>query len=311
MKNFGTIYKKIYHVISLFTNEIKRHCVPAYAAQAAFFIMLSAFPFFMFLLTMIQYLPITEQDLIQAIEQGLPAAIAPFLTSIISEIYQSSTTTVISITALSTLWAASKSFYALNYGLNSVYDTPERHNYLFIRIRASIHTVIFTVLLLATLLLLVFGNSIVKAIQHQFPNLEDMALLVISMRASTSMCILILFFLYLYVAVPNCKNSILTALPGAIASSVGWIGFSYLYSFYIDHMSNFTNTYGSLTAIVLLMLWLYFCMYLLLLGGEINRIVQDRESWLYAFSHPDLSLSACHIATKKDSNATEQSDDAD
>ena len=84
------------------------------------------------------------------------------------------------------------------------------------------------------------------------------------------MCILILFFLVLYMFVPNRKSKILYELPGAIATSAGWIGFSYLYSFYIDHMSNFTNTYGSLTAVVLLMLWLYACMYMLLLGGELN-----------------------------------------
>ena len=127
----------------------------------------------------------------------------------------------------------------------------------------------------ATLLLLAFGNSISHAINNYFPALQDATLLVISIRASSAMCILILFFLYMYVVIPNHKSNVLAELPGAIASAAGWIGFSYLYSFYIDHMGNFSNTYGSLTAIVLLMLWIYFCMYMLLIGGEINVFIQS------------------------------------
>ena len=261
--------------IKSFLNKMKEDCVSAYAAQASFYIMMSAFPFAMFLLTMLQYLPLTEQDLISMVTQWIPEAFSPFLVKIIQEIYTSSTTTLMSITIITTLWAASKSFYALIYGLNSVYNIPENRNYLILRIRATIYTMIFAVLLLATLLLLAFGNSISHAINNYFPALQDATLLVISIRASSAMCILILFFLYMYVVIPNHKSNVLAELPGAIASAAGWIGFSYLYSFYIDHMGNFSNTYGSLTAIVLLMLWIYFCMYMLLIGGEINVFIQS------------------------------------
>lgn len=261
--------------IKSFLNKMKEDCVSAYAAQASFYIMMSAFPFAMFLLTMLQYLPLTEQDLISMVTQWIPEAFSPFLVKIIQEIYTSSTTTLMSITIITTLWAASKSFYALIYGLNSVYNIPENRNYLILRIRATIYTMIFAVLLLATLLLLAFGNSISHAINNYFPALQDATLLVISIRASSAMCILILFFLYMYVVIPNHKSNVLAELPGAIASAAGWIGFSYLYSFYIDHMGSFSNTYGSLTAIVLLMLWIYFCMYMLLIGGEINVFIQN------------------------------------
>ncbi|MBQ1392454.1 MAG: YihY/virulence factor BrkB family protein [Lachnospiraceae bacterium] len=261
--------------IKSFLEKMKEDCVSAYAAQASFYIMMSAFPFIMFLLTMLQYLPLTEKDLISMVTQWLPDTFSPFLVHIIQEIYTSSTTTLLSITIITTLWAASKSFYALIYGLDSVYGIPENRNYFVLRIRATIYTVVFAFLLLATLLLLAFGNSIVHAINSYFPALEDATLLVISIRASSAMCILILFFLYMYIVIPNRKSNVLAELPGAIASAAGWIGFSYLYSFYIDHMGNFSNTYGSLTAIVLLMLWIYFCMYMLLIGGEINVFIQN------------------------------------
>lgn len=256
-----------------FIKKLKKHCVSAYAAQAAFYIIMSAFPFFMFLLTMIRFLPVTEEDFIVLVNTNLPTAISPYIVDIISEIYLSSTTTVISLTILTAIWASSRAFYSLIYGLNSVYNIEENRNFLVLRFHATIHTIIFTFFLLATLLLFAFGNSIVLALLNAFPSLQDMAVLVISLRTSASLCILILFFLYLYIVIPNRKSHVLAELPGAIATSVGWIGFSFLYSYYIDHLSNFSNTYGSLTAIVLLMLWLYACMYMLLLGGELNQFI--------------------------------------
>lgn len=250
--------------------KLKEDSVSAYAAQAAFFIMVSFFPFSMFLLTMIQFLPITEGDLISMVSDAIPEALSPLLSNLLSEVYDSSTTTVVSATLLTTLWAASKAFYSLIYGLNSVYSIQENRNYFILRFRALIYTLIFAIMLLATLLLLGFGNSITYMLNNTFPALKDATLLVLSLRTSSIMCILVLFFLYLYVVIPNRRSRILFELPGAILTSVGWIGFSYLYSFYIDHMSNFSNTYGSLTAVVLLMLWLYGCMYMLLIGGELN-----------------------------------------
>ena len=79
------------------------------------------------------------------------------------------------------------------------------------------------------------------------------------------------------IIIPNRKTRVIRELPGAIISAAGWILFSYAYSFYIDNMSNFSYMYGSLTAIVLCMLWLYFCMYIMFVGAEINVVLQNKE----------------------------------
>lgn len=270
----GIVYTKI------FFDNMQKHALSAYAAQAAYYIILSAFPFFMFLLTMVKHLPIDQWQMIAYVEANLPTPVATSITRIIKEVFTSSGT-VASITILTTLWAASKAFCSLIYGLNTVYEHKENRNYFILRLEATLHTVIFSVLLLATLLLLAFGNRITHTLLRHFPSLEDAVFLVISIRTSASMCLLILFFLYMYIWIPNRKSSILEALPGAIATAVGWIGFSFLYSFYIDHISNFNNTYGSLTAIVLLMLWLYFCMYMLLVGGELNALIASIRKQKY------------------------------
>lgn len=270
MKQIRTAFQ----FILIIMNKLKHDAVSAYAAQAAFFIMVSFFPFCMFLLTMIQFLPISETALIHTVKATFPPAISPYVLNIIFEIYHTSTTAVVSVTLITTLWAASKAFHSLIYGLNSVYNISENRNYFILRIRALIYTLIFAIILLATLFVLGFGNAILYAITAFFPAFRDATLLVISLRASCILCILVLYFLYVYVIVPNHRSRILLELPGAILTAIGWVGFSYLYSFYIDHLNDFSGTYGSLTAIVLLMLWLYACMYMLLIGGEVNSCLQ-------------------------------------
>ena len=102
-----------------------------------------------------------------------------------------------------------------------------------------------------------------------------MAVFVISVRTIVGMCLMILFFSLLYSTIPQKKLSFFSVLPGSILSATGWIGFSYLFSFYIDNFSNYSATYGSLTAIVLSMLWLYACMYIVFIGAEINQILSN------------------------------------
>ena len=95
------------------------------------------------------------------------------------------------------------------------------------------------------------------------------------MRATVLLAILLFFFLIMYIVLPNRKTSLIYELPGAILSSLGWIGFSYGFAFYIDNMANFSYVYGSLTAIVLLLLWVYFCMYILFIGAEVNYFLYN------------------------------------
>lgn len=257
-------------IIKRFLNKLKEDAISAYAAQAAFFVILSAFPFCMFLLTLIQFIPLQEIDLVNIASKILPDTVSPFVINILSEVYDSSSFALTSATAAATMWSGSKGFLALIRGINAVYGIPETRNYFHLRLVSVIYTLIFAMMLVTSLGLLVFGNSIAIWLTQTFPLLKEWVLLIISVRVIAILGILLLFFLGIFLVVPNRKSHILLELPGALLTSVGWVGFSFLYSFYIDHMGNFSRTYGSLAAIVLSMVWLYVCMYLMFIGAEIN-----------------------------------------
>lgn len=271
--------RSIYEIIRNFSRKIRDDFISAFSAQAAFFIIISFFPFVMFLLTLLQYLPLEETGLVDLgmFTQYMPASIRGLLTEIIKELYEKASTTLLSVTVITALWSAARGFLAIIKGLNGVYRIKETRNYFKLRFIASIYTLAFTIMIVISLGILVFGNTIYSYIQQRIPLLSDLALVVISLRTIIGLCVLVVFFLLLYILIPNRKTRILKELPGAIVSAAGWMLFSYAYSFYIDNMGNFSYMYGSLAAIVLCMLWVYFCMYIMFIGAEINVVLQNKE----------------------------------
>lgn len=267
---------RIIIVIKKFLNKLKENNVSAFSAQAAFFIIISFFPFVMFLLTLLQYLPFQESDIQLFAKQIMPDGINSFVFSVIKEIYDKASGTIISITAVTALWTASKGCLAIVRGLNSVYGIKETRNYVKLRLVSTLYTLVFAVILIATMALLLFGNTIVVWISAKFPLLQEVALLVISLRTTVMLCLLALFFVCLYKFIPNRDSTLFAEAPGAIFSAAGWMGFSYLYSYYIEHIKDFSYMYGSLTAVVLFMLWLYACMYILFIGAMANVVIQEK-----------------------------------
>lgn len=261
--------RSIIKLIRSLLKKINIDYLPAFSAQAALFIIISFFPFLMFLLTLFQYLPISEGTLLSTLTNIIPTMFHSLIVSIITDIYNQASKTVISLTAITALWSASRGTLAIIRGLNSVYAIDETRNYVKLRILSTLYTLGFALMLIVTLIFLVFGNKIYLWITVRFPLLNDLALIIISLRTIVGFLILAIFFLIIYIVIPNRKSKVLSELPGAIITASGWMLFSYLYSFYIDNLAN-SYMYGSLTAIVLLMLWLYFCMYIMFIGAEIN-----------------------------------------
>ena len=267
-----------FRMVRAFTAKLRDDSVSAFAAQAAFFIILSFFPFVMFLLTLLNYLPISPDELSAALSRLFPdTRLNQIIQSVIGGLVEKASGTVLSVTVLLALWSASRGMLALVRGLNAVYRHKETRNYFLIRGVSALYTLGFAILLLAALVLLVFGNQLYHLIITKIPVLGTLALLIMNLRTLVTMAILTVFFLLLYMIIPNRKSRILYELPGAILTAAGWLGFSYLFSFYVDHIGNFSYIYGSLTTLAVCMLWLYFCMYILFIGAEVNMVLAHPE----------------------------------
>ena len=258
-----------------FMNRANGDHVGAYAAQAAYFLIMSFIPFILFLTTMIRYTPLTYNMVSETIRAFVPHNIQNFVLTIVSEVYGRSTA-VVPISAIMALWSAGKAMQSLTNGLNTIYHVKETRNWLMTRLYAVIYTFWFGIAIIASLLLLVLGNQIQIVAGEYLPILGRVIGKVIGARTAMVFAGLFLVFLILYKMLPNRKATLKSQVPGAILIAAGWSLFSYFFSIYFDMFPGFSNMYGSLTALIMVMLWLYICMNLLLYGAEINSYFEKQ-----------------------------------
>jgi membrane protein len=265
------LWKKFVKIIQKITND---H-VGAYAAQSAFFMVLSLVPILLLLMLLVRFTPVTQIDIMNAVNEVFPKSIRTTIISIVNEVYNQSGTTI-SITVLVAFWSAGRGVLAMSTGLNTIKGLQETRNYIWLRLRSAFYTVLFLVAIILTLVLLGFGNSISILVNEHIPVIQYVIDFVIEIRTITTICFLIVVSVVLYEFLPNKRGKLKNQLPGAIFTAFGWTLASFLISIYMDIFKGFSNMYGSLATIVLIMLWLYFCMYIMLLGGEINDLIEKR-----------------------------------
>jgi membrane protein len=254
-----------------FQKKLSEDKVGIYTAQASFFIILSIFPFVLLLLNLISLTDIDKSFVINGINTYLPDSIKPLLVQMINELYSHVSGTVISITAMGAIWSASKGFLSVMFGIYNIYKPSKTRNYFVSRFISMIYTIFFLVAILLTMVFLVFGNKIFNFAISLIPALKNISILTLIVRYIFVFLALTFLFVIIF-KIANFKNTtFIKVLPGATFSSLGWIIFSYAFSIYVDNFSNMTYMYGSLTAFIILMLWIYFCIYIFFIGLEINN----------------------------------------
>ncbi|MBE5935158.1 MAG: YihY/virulence factor BrkB family protein [Lachnospiraceae bacterium] len=264
---------RLFRHLFKFINNVIEDKLSAFSSEAALFTIMSFFPFLMLFFVILSFTSLTPEFIFRLVKDSFPAELIQLIMTVVVQLNNTSKT-VITITILTALWTSSRGFVAIEKGFNVVYKASHRKNFIINRLFGLSYTLGFAILLILTLMLLGFGNSIYIAIIKHFKFIKDLAILIMGMRAIVLFVLLFFFFVIMYIVLPNRKSSLILEAPGAILASIGWISFSKAFSFYIDNIANFSIIYGSLTTIVLLLLWVYFCMYILFLGAEVNHYLR-------------------------------------
>lgn len=276
IKSRGEWKVKATKVINTFFKKTSLDHVGEYTAGCAYYTFLSFIPFIILLLSLIKYLNIEKDTLVQIFEMILPSIMKSSVLDIIQEMYSKSIETV-SISAIFLLWSASKSFYALNLGLSSIYKKEAEENYFFLRLKGIIGAMLALALVIAVLILLVFGNTIEVAVNTNFPEFSGFLDFVLHARAIISIAGMFMIFLFLYrISQRKEKRSTRNCIPGALFTAIGWYFISFFFSIYVNIFTNFSIIYGSLATITIIMMWLYTIIYVLLLGAELNIMLEER-----------------------------------
>lgn len=251
--------------------------ISVYAAHASFFIILSVFPLLMLLLGLLRYAGISVSTLTDALEGLIPQILLPTAKKLIIGAYRNTSGTLISISAVTALWSAARGVYSLLKGLNAIYGTQENRGYFYTRSICMLYTLLLLIVLLLTLLLYVFSTSFIQYLQiHDSPLLSPLSR-ILDLRAVLLLGVQVLLFSAIFTVLPNRKIRLGDSFPGAVFASLGWLIFSHLYSKYVEYFPRYAHIYGSVYAVALSMLWLYFCMCIVFYGGVLNHLLTDRK----------------------------------
>ena len=269
--------KKFYNKFIGLLGRIARLNVPLYASQASFFLALSVFPSLVLLMGLVRYTGLDVADLTELLHGVLPTALMPAAQKLIANTYRSTNGMVLSISALTALWSASQGIHGLRLGLNAIGKLEEDRNWLHTRLLSVVYTVLFLLVLLLTMGLHVLGTGLLDWLPITespiFTFLEN----IVDLRFFLLLAVQVVLFCLMFAFLPNRRSRLRDVFPGAVFASLGWLIFTQLYSYYIEHFAGLSIIYGSVYAVALSLLWLYFCISIMFYGGALNQWLRKKE----------------------------------
>lgn len=251
--------------------------IPVYASHASFFVVLAVFPSLVLLLGLLRYTGLEVENLTELLHGVLPTALMPAAQRLILNTYNSTSGTVISISAITALWSASRGVHGLVTGLNSIYGVSEDRSYVYTRLVSVLYTFLFLVVLLLTLVLHVFGTTLIQYLPIGESPLLSFLEGIVDLRFFVLLFVQTVLFTGMFMVLPNKRNKLSDSFPGAVLASIGWLVFSDLFSIYVENFTQYANIYGSVYAVALSMLWLYCCMSIVFYGGALNHWLMDSK----------------------------------
>lgn len=256
--------------------EISEDNVSNGAAALAYYLMLSIFPAMIALLTLLPYLPIDNLQgaILDFMKQAMPGEAAQMFTGVVQQVTSERKGGLLSFGLLAALWAASSGMFAVMQQLNITYDVKEGRGFLKSRGISLLLTVIFGALIVGAFALVVFGGQIQGWMENSLGFGGVVRALFAVLRWGIIAGAMLLAFACTYYFGPDVKQEFKWVSPGSIAGVVLLAAASLGFGFYVSNFGKYSATYGSIGAVIVLMLWLYITGLVVLLGSEVNALVE-------------------------------------
>lgn len=261
--------------VKAFSKKVSEDSLAAYAAQTTFFVLLSFFPFIMLLVMIASKFSLARTNVIFYLLDVAPEQFKSYILYIVDEIMFSDSNSFTVITALVSLWSAGKGIQALTYGLDKIYEVEQKKNFFITRLTSAVYTLIFMLLCLVIMVVHVFGKQIGTQIIERRPELANATILILSLKSAFTFVIIFFFLLLIYYQLPGRKGRVKHEVIGAALAALAWMLMTKMFSFYIQHISSVSRMYGSLTSIILIIIWLYIGMQIILYGAEVNYQISN------------------------------------
>jgi len=270
--------EKLRHKIKLLIliiEKIKKDDVFALASQLAYYLVLSFFPFMLFLMTLIGFSRFSSNEILEGLNAILPKSVLELTQSTVREVFDNQYKGLLGISVILMIWTSATAFKAVIKSVNKSYDVTEDRSFVKISIISMLGILALASIIILALTMLVFGNVISNYIENMYSFYKVIIILWNVFRYVFIFIVMIFIFIAIYIFAPAKKLTWKAVIPGSIFSTLGWVVVSFGFSFYIDNFNNFSRFYGSFGAVFILMTWLYFISIIFILGVEINFVSEQ------------------------------------
>lgn len=265
---------KIITQLSHITAEVNARRIDTYSACTAFYIFMSFIPFTLILLSTIKYLPFSKEDLLTFINGLLPEQPNSLIVAVIDELYERGIGTL-SLSVILAVWASAKGVLGITKGLNEINDVVSNRNFLYLRARSAVCTLLLMLGMIMMLVISVFGNAITGLVR-KFVIIPKRILNLIEMKNIIMFVVLFILFMFFYCVLPYTKIRIRTQVRGAAGAAFVWILFTKLFSFYLSTFNGY-SMYGGFALLLATGVWLYSGMYIMFMGALYNSQTASRK----------------------------------
>ena len=265
--NYFKLFLKIYR--KYFEDDIL-----AFSSQLAYNFLLSFFPFMIFIVALISKIGLKTDLFNKVLKNILPNNAYVLINNILLETIYQNHNTLISVTIVLAIWTSSIGFSGVVKGINRAYNIKEKRPYWKLQIINVVYTIMLAMSIVLTMVILKYGGLENKILIN--PTYYD-AFFIALWRLTKYLIVglfLILILASVYRYAPSIRLSFRQVLPGTIFSAVTWLLACFGFSYYANNYARYSEFYGSITAVIVLMIWLFVSSNIILIGGEINSVLR-------------------------------------
>jgi membrane protein len=261
-------------------HEINEDDVFNGAAALGFYLTLAIFPALIVLMSIIPYLPVERVDeaIMDLLGDALPPDAAGMVEEVVAEVTREQRGGLLSFGLAATVWAASTGMYAIMQHLNITYNVKEARSFVRGRATALGLSLLFAVLVLGAFSLIVLGGIMQDWLGHQLGFSTALLTAFAAFRWVVIVLALLLGFAMIYWFGPNVEQKFKFITPGSVFGVSALIIASLGFAIYTRNFGEYDATYGSIGAVIVLMMWLYIAGLVILVGSEINALIEHYSS---------------------------------
>lgn len=280
----------------------------AYAAQATFYLMLAVFPFTMLVCMASRMLPFLNEDtLLKLVRLLVPESYRALGVDLIDGYYNENIGSAKFVLIIFLIWTASRLIQALMNGFNTSYGLRESRSQTLLRLIGCLYTIALCVMFVTLIVMYALGSRLIALILEHAPDFVLLELILKLTRNLATPLLLLLVFWLSYVILPSRKTKFRYEFPGALLTAVVWRCAAELYAIFLSRsLDRYNYVYGTLGGVVMMLIWLYTCVYVWFIGAELNGYIRRRAE-AGDFDKYHITLPAIFKRRRKQPQTTEQS----